>query len=79
MNVVPDMLDVEFDLKTDSESDDFKFTVELQAWYANHVLFKFNFSDSTLVSKGQIEDDKIYIRVKDSSFFVAKSGQTMSP
>ena len=73
VDVARDVLDIQFDMKSEQQDNQLAYSVQIADWLSDRVLFQFNFSDFTLVSKGS-ELDKTYIRVRDVSYFVARGG-----
>ena len=71
INVPRDMLEMKYDLQNEAAANNFSFSVELFNWESDQIFFKFNFSKPLAVSQGTF-NDKLIIKIKDSSQFIGK-------
>lgn len=68
-----DVMNVELDIFDDVAFENMTYFVELKDWATTHIEVGFNFSNPLMLSRGDILD-KIYLKVKDRSYFITQNG-----
>lgn len=72
INVGRDLFDIEFDIFNEAgQNGNLEYFVDLVDWNEMRVQLQFNFSKPLIISQGEVLD-KIYIKIKDRKWFVAK-------
>jgi len=63
-------MDFTFVLRSDVESDNLKYFLELTDWTETHLDILVNFTDPMMISKG-LQSDQVIITIKNKNMFVS--------
>ena len=77
IDITRDVMGVEFFLKSDMETEDIKYFLEIKNWTATSFDVSINFTDPMIISQGEFRDECKMV-IKNPYLFVSKqSGEKL--
>ena len=73
IDVQRDLLDIKFIIKSDVDPKDIKYYLSIKHWTPRSLAISINFTDPTMISKGE-QRDVMYMKLKDP--FMFRSAET---
>ena len=71
IDITRDVMDVEFFLKSDMETEDIKYFLNIKNWTESSFEISINFTDPMIISQGEFRDECKMV-IKNPYLFVSK-------